>query len=363
MSKKGVKTQRKLRGWVKVALILVNLALVAVILILVARGIYMNYYNKINYQETVTRTELGRGMRRMVEGDLRSLMHAECVYNVLLIGQDSRDPNTSRRSDTMILISINENSEQIIMTSLMRDSWVYIPGYGAERLNVAYEYGGADLLIDAVETNFHIKVDNYVSINFFAFMDVVDALGGIEMTVTEAEVENMNYYIPQLNKLLGNPKTQDMMTEEGTYTLNGIQTLAYVRCRYVEGYEFSRTERQRKVLNILFERFKECSVVELLEVVDVVLPNVTTDITEDKMLSLITAVALEYKDYEMVSNRVPYDGTYQGWIHEFTGQKKEVLNMDIELNSLYLIRDIYGVDFTELEEEFGGVKETQETEE
>ena len=131
MSKKGVKTQRKLRGWVKVALVLVNIAIVAVILILVARGIYMNYYNKMDYQETVTRTELGRGMRRIVEGDLRDLMHAEHVYNILLIGDDSRNQDETSRSDTMILISINEQTEQIIMTSLMRDSWVYIPGYGA----------------------------------------------------------------------------------------------------------------------------------------------------------------------------------------------------------------------------------------
>ena len=363
MSKKGVKTQRKLRGWVKVALVLVNIAIVAVILILVARGIYMNYYNKMDYQETVTRTELGRGMRRIVEGDLRDLMHAEHVYNILLIGDDSRNQDETSRSDTMILISINEQTEQIIMTSLMRDSWVYIPGYGAERLNESHHMGGASLLIDTIETNFHIRIDNYMKIDFYAFMDVVDALGGVEMTITEAEVENMNRYIPQLNKLVGNPKTQDMMTEEGTYTLNGIQTLAYVRCRYVEGYEFARTERQRKVLNVLFERFKECSVSELLEVVDVVLLNVTTDIDENKMLELITEAALEYKDYEMVSNRVPYEGTYQGWIHDLKGDTKEVLNVDMELNSLYLIRDIYGMDFTESEEEFDEVKDIQETEE
>lgn len=348
--KAAKKRKRKLRGWTKVAIVALSLFLVVAIVMGVGHSVYMSYYNKMNYEETVTRTEFGRCMRRVLEGDMRELMHAEHVYNILLIGDDSRNTDESRRSDAMILISINESKEQIIMTSLMRDSWVYIPGYGSDRLNEAQVKGGTDLLIDTIETNFRIKIDNYMKIDFFAFMEVVDALGGVEMTITDEEVENMNYYIPQLNKLLGNPKEQDVMTVGGTYTLNGIQTLAYVRCRYVSGAEFGRTGRQRKVLTVLFERFKECSLAEMMDVVEVVLPNVTTDISEDKLLSLITNAALEYKDYELVSQSMPFDGTWRGWIHELHGDKKEVLSIDIELNSQQLIQSIYGVDLSEEDE-------------
>lgn len=347
MSQKATKKRkRKLKGWTKFAIVALSLFLVIVIVLGAGYGVYKSYYNKMNYAETALRTEFGRGMRRVLEGDMRELMHAEHVYNILLIGDDSRNADESRRSDTMILISINESTEQIIMTSLMRDCWVHIPGYGADRLNMAHELGGADLLIDTIETNFRIKIDNYMTIDFFAFIEVVDALGGVEMTITDDEVENMQHYIPHLNKMLGNPKEQDMLTEGGTYTLNGIQTLAYVRCRHVEGAEFGRTERQRKVLNVLFERFKECSVSEMLEVVEVVLPNVTTDISEEKMISLITNTALKYKDYTMVSQRVPFDDTWEGWIHELDGEEKEVLSIDIELNSQYLINTIYVIDLT-----------------
>ncbi len=353
MSQKATKKRkRKLRGWTKFVIVALSLFLVIVIVLGAGYGVYKSYYNKMNYEETALRTEFGRGMRRVLEGDMRELMHAEHVYNILLIGDDSRNADESRRSDTMILISINESTEQIIMTSLMRDSWVYIPGYGADRLNEAQVKGGTDLLIDTIETNFHIRIDNYMKIDFFAFMDVVDALGGVEMTITDDEVENMKKYMRELNKLLGNPREQNMLVEGGTYKLTGIQTLAYVRCRYVAGAEFGRTERQRKVLTVLFERFKECSIAEMMEVVEVVLPNVTTDITEDKLFSLITSAALEYKDYELVSQRVPFDGTWQGWIHELDGTKKEVLNIDIELNTRYLIQNIYGVDLQGETEEY-----------
>ena len=219
-------------------------------------------------------------------------------------------------------------------------------------MNEAQVKGGTDLLIDTIETNFRIKIDNYMKIDFFAFMEVVDALGGVEMTITDEEVENMNLYLEkEINpRFLERPVETDVLEEGGTYVLNGAQTLAYVRCRYVSGAEFGRTGRQRKVLTVLFERFKECSLAEMMDVVEVVLPNVTTDISEDKLLSLITNAALEYKDYELVSQSMPFDGTWRGWIHELHGDKKEVLSIDIELNSQQLIQSIYGVDLSEEDE-------------
>ena len=350
MSKKATKKhKRKLRGWTKAAIVVVSLLLVVSIVLGAGYGVYKSYYNKMNYEETVTRTEFGRCMRRVLEGDMRELMYAEHVYNVLLIGIDSYRTD-GVRSDTMILVSVNENTEQIIMTSFMRDSWVHIPGVGAERLNEAYNRGGADLLIDTIETNFHIKIDNYVLVDFYAFIDVVDSLGGIDIEITEDERLVLNEpYIEHINYLLHRPKGTDYVERSGMNHFNGVQALSFARIRYMAGSDFARTERQRKVINAAFEKFKDCSIPEMLEVVDVVLPNVTTDIDENRMLTLITDTTMKYKDYKMVMNRVPYDGTYWNWINEVTGETKDVLSIDIEINTNYLIRDIYGIDFTEID--------------
>lgn len=344
------KKKRKLKNWTKVAIVIISILLVAVVLVGAAYGVYRNYYNKMNYEETTVRTELGRGMRRILEGDTGTLMWAEHVYNVLLIGQDSRNPDEIRRSDTMILVSINEHTEEIIMTSIMRDSWVYIPGYGAERINEAYYQGGADLLIETIEMNFDVRIDNYVSVDFFSFIEIVDALGGVEIEISEEELPVLNDpYIYYMNHLLGHPEGQDYVEHSGLNNLNGVQALCYARIRYLEGADFARTERQRKVLNSIFEKFKDCTFTELVDVLNVVLPNITTDISEETMLSLLMNVTTQYKDYELVQYRVPYADTYEGWSNDVAGTVKEVLSIDIEANSQYMIRDIYGVTISEEE--------------
>lgn len=340
------KKKRKLKGWTKVALVVLNIVAFVAILLLVLNGVYRSYYNKMNYEEVAQRTEFGRGIRRVLEGDIGTLMWADHVHNILLIGHDSGLRTNTGRSDAMILVSINKETEELIMTSLMRDSYVYIPGHGADRLNQAYMEGGASLLIETVEMNFDIRIDNYATIDVFAFMDVVDALGGVELTVSDEEVEVMNRYITQLNKLEENPRMESVLSGAGTYHMNGIQTLAFCRVRYAGNADFERTERQREVLTILLNRFKECDLAELNEVLNVVLPNVTTDINQDTLLSLLTNAVVSYLNYELVQYRVPYDGSYTSFTPE---EDKLVLSIDIEANSKYMIENIYGVHVKEEE--------------
>lgn len=342
---KAKSNKRKLNLKGKVTLVLGILAVVAIVAVGVVYSTYKSYYNKMNYQATVERTELGRGIQRILNGDIGTLMWSDHVYNVLLIGDDSyRDDGA--RSDAMILVSINQNTQQINLVSFMRDSWVHIPGHGAERLNQAYAIGGPLLLMDTIETNFHVRIDNYVQVDFYAFIDVVDALGGVEIDVTEEEVPVLNNpYITHINRLLERPREQDWLEHSGVQTLNGVQALSYARIRYMEGSDFARTERQRKVISACFDKFKDASVAELLNLLEVVLPHITTDISEDKMLGLLADTTTKYKDYEIVQYRVPYDDTWEDWIHELTGETKDVLSIDIETNSQYLIRDLYGIEF------------------
>ena len=334
------KKKRKLKGWTKALLVMLHVVVFVSILIVVLNGVYKSYYSKMNYEEVPQRTELGRGARRILEGDLETLMWSDHVYNILLIGHDTGLRANTGRSDAMILVSINKERETLIMTSFMRDSYVHIPGHGADRLNQAYMEGGASLLIETLELNFGVRIDNYAAIDVFAFIDVIDALGGLEITINEEEVENMNHYIRQLNKAEGNPRNTHLLSAAGTYHMNGIQTVAFCRCRYAGNSDFERTERQREVLSLLLNEFKESDISELNAALNVVLPSVTTDVDRETMLKLMTNAVMSYLDYQLVQYRIPYDGSYEDFSPD---DDKQVLSIDIGLNREYLIDKIYGV--------------------
>jgi len=120
------------------------------------------------------------------------------VINILLIGIDSRSDNDSGRSDSMILFSINNKSKKITITSIMRDIYVSIPGVHNNRINTAYAYGRASLLLKTIKQNFNIAIDKYVSVNFYSYMDIVDAIGGLELEISADEINVMNDYINEI---------------------------------------------------------------------------------------------------------------------------------------------------------------------
>ncbi|MBQ9936238.1 MAG: LCP family protein [Lachnospiraceae bacterium] len=277
-------------------------------------------------------------LRKNLEDKSSPIKFSEDVYNILLIGHDSRYREYLGNSDSMIIVSINKKTKEIVMTSIMRDCYILRPGYGYGRINGAFAMGGPDLLIDTIEENFKIQIDGYVAVNFYAFMDIVDALGGVEITVKDEEVWVVNYYMDELNKLEGDPPDTDKLTAGGTYLLNGKQTLGYARIRYVGNADYERTQRQRLVLETVFNKLKDCSLTELNGVLNAVLPNVITDIEEGEMLSLLLGTTTDYKNYEIKQCRVPYDGTVE---HLNIGGAA-VLGIDIQANIEYMHRDIYG---------------------
>lgn len=337
------------------------LAIVVVIAILAIVIVFHHYYGKLQYddgKQTYATTEYEEEdadptasdsdaeaietvkdqVMQNLEDKSTPVKFSDDVYNILLIGNDSRDKNTLGRSDSMILVSINEQTKQIVMTSIMRDSYVYIPNVGTTRINAAYAYGGPELLMETVESNFKINIDKYVGVNFFSFMKVVDSVGGVEITVSDAEVNVLNNYIRELNKLEGLPEDTDKLTGGGTYVMNGKQALGYSRIRYVGNADYQRTERQRTVLNEIFTKVKDCNLKELQNVLDSVLPEVTTDIKEGEMFTLMLDFARKYKDYDIVQCRVPADGT----ITDLVINGAMVLGIDLPANIEYMHKSIYG---------------------
>ncbi|MBQ8377897.1 MAG: LCP family protein, partial [Oscillospiraceae bacterium] len=264
-------------------------------------------------------------------------IYDENVFNVLLIGTDSRDNNSRGRSDSMILVSINKKTEEIHMTSFMRDSYVAIPGKYNNRINAAYAYGGADLLMDTIELNFKVKVDKYVRVNFFSFMEVIDAVGGVTITVSDAEVKVMNNYISEINGILGKNRDDGKLSKGGTYNLTGKQALGYCRIRYVGNADFQRTQRQRDVLMKVIEKAKGMSIAEINNFLEVLLPKVTTNIPEDEIFSLVLN-ALSYVKYPVYQHRIPADGSW--WNLRVRGMA--VLGMNFDTNINMIREEIYG---------------------
>ncbi len=217
------------------------------------------------------------------------------IYNILLIGTDKEEDGASR-SDSMILVTINKNQKTIKLTSFMRDLWVKIPGHDYMRLNAAYSIGGADLLLKTIEKNFEIEIDNYIVVNFDMFKELIDGIGGVTVDITETEANFIN-------------RTTHAKVTTGQNNLNGDYALIYCRIRKLDS-DFSRTQRQRKVINAIINKIRSQNILTTVSVASEVLPFITSDISPLNMTTKVFS-AVSYLQYSTEQIRIPADGTYQ----------------------------------------------------
>ncbi len=262
------------------------------------------------------------------------------VTNILLLGIDSRKRNVTRsRTDTMVILSIDKKNKKLVMTSVLRDTYVTIPGVGRNRLNAANIFGGQKLLFKTFEENFDIHLEKYVQIDFYNFIKLVDAVGGVDMKLSAAEIKVMNKtYIPYIDVSLNKKRNANLIKQNSTgiYHLNGIQALAYSRVRYV-GTDFARTERQRKVMAEIIKKTKKLSVSEINDLADIVLPMITTNLSKGEVMSLLLN-AKEYLNYSIVNGRMPIDGSYK----YMTIRGASVLGVNFDKNKRYWYKLVYG---------------------
>ncbi len=233
------------------------------------------------------------------------LENSDEVINILLIGQDRREGQGRQRSDSMILCTINKKNNSLTMTSFMRDMYVPIPGYRDDRINACYALGGMELLDSCLETNFGIQVDGNVEVDFKGFMKIIDLFGGVDIELTQSEANYLNKY--------GNWDVSDdhWNLHAGVNTLNGSQALAYSRIRYIGNGDFQRTERQRTVLNKILEKVKNMSLAQANDLLKKILPMVTTDMTNQEIMSYSMAVLPMLSNLKVTNIRIPADGTYK----------------------------------------------------
>ena len=265
-------------------------------------------------------------------------MKQEGVTNILLIGNDSRNKDDDGRSDAMILISISNKTKKIYMTSLLRDMYVDIPGRDGNRLNAAYAYGGPSLLLETIEQNFDIEVNRYVLVNFQAFANLVDAVGGVDLELSNEEVKWVNAYLNEYNLLEGRDITTDYLDESlsGMIHLNGPQALAYCRNRYI-GTDFERTNRQRKVLTAASGKLPAALATNSAQLIDGLFPQLTTNLTQTECYTL-SMQAGKLLTYEIIQSSIPVEGSYQN----ARIRDMAVLEVDFGMNKDYIRKNIYG---------------------
>ena len=272
------------------------------------------------------------------EGFTSEPMKEDGVINVLLIGNDSRLAGDDGRSDAMILVSISDKTKTITMTSFLRDMYVEIPGHDGNRLNAAYAYGGAELLMETIELNFGVPIHRYALVNFQAFANLVDAVGGIDLELTNDEVNWINAYLMEYNQLEGKDLATDFLDPSlsGNLHLNGPQALAFTRNRYI-GTDFGRTERQRKVLSAVIKKLPGTVLTNGGELADGLFPNLTTNLKQGECFNL-SLNAWKFLGYEMVQQCVPLEGTYSN--ADIRGMA--VLQVDFDTNKQFLKSTLYG---------------------
>lgn len=242
--------------------------------------------------------------------------------NILLVGVDARETEIGSRSDTMMLVTLDNKNGQIKLTSFLRDSYVDVAGRNRwSKLNSAYFRGGIQMLVDTLELNFGVEIPYYALVDFEIFMTIVDELGGINVDVTEKE-SYYTYHSGDVGVPVRIEAGEDVL-------LNGQQALWYSRIRYLDS-DFMRTKRQRKVISAIVEKALTKEIPELLDLAETIIPLVKTNLDSDKILEVgIDAVLDKAYTYPIVQHRIPADKT---WSDKTISGVGACLVMDMEEN-------------------------------
>lgn len=224
------------------------------------------------------------------------------VLNIMLFGADKKvDGEAYGRSDSMILLSINNRTGDLVMTSFLRDLWVEIPGYFPHRINTSYALGGAELAIETIEYNFGVDIDRYAIVDFDSFTNIIDTLGGIDLELTDEEIDYINWQCWK-NKQV--ETRHEITAKAGVVHLNGRQALWYSRDRDSAGSDWDRTNRQRIVLNTIMKDMKQSNLAQIMSIIYQVGPMIETDLDKGEIVYLAQN-ALNYLNYDVTASSVP----------------------------------------------------------
>ena len=239
--------------------------------------------------------------------------------NVAIFGDDRRPEDTGNaRSDCIIIASINNDTKEVKLVSVYRDTLLNTEDDTYDKANSAYAVGGAEAAVNMLNRNLDLDIQDYVSVNFLAVADVVDLLGGIDLDLTDEEVVHMNNYCVETSEITGKKYKKIEPEVAGTYHLNGVQAVSYSRIRYTEGGDFQRTSRQRLVIEKIAEKAKKADLSTINKIIDAVFPEITTSFTSGEIVKMSTGL-LQYSigdnegfpmDNETPDSIPGYQGSY-----------------------------------------------------
>ena len=269
----------------------------------------------------------------------RNALHEDGVYNILLVGVEAIGNNSmaSGRTDSIMIATINTKQKTLGLTSIMRDSYVTIPGYYNTKINAAFGHGGIKLLYETIAYNYNLRLDGSAIVSFKTFQKIIDELGGIDIEITPAEAQYLNttnYVSKKSNRTL----------KPGMNHMNGNQALGYARVRYratLDGSvdDFGRTSRHRRVMAAIFKEVKKSNPITLVRLLDTVLSQVQTDIKKSNASSYLAEVMeLSIDGVPLDNLRLPIDGSYQG----AKINRQAVVTFDSAMNKDALANFVFG---------------------
>lgn len=298
--KRVMEKEKKKRKGLKVFGIVVLVLVVILVAIIGAMFIFVN--SKLGMMQQVELDEADLGISEQAQESLSK------YRNIALFAVDSRDNNLDKgnRSDGIIIASINNETKEVKLISVYRDTYVQIEGHGLDKITHAYSYGSAPLAVKTLNTNLDLNITEFATVNFDSVAEAVDALGGVTINIeSQEELKYLNSYIDETARVTG--KSNAKVTSTGKQNLNGVQAVSYARVRYTSGGDYKRTERMRTVLEAMLNKLKTKNISEINSFVDAILPQIYTNITAGDIFGLIPSI-MDYKVSESI-----------GWPYETKG--------------------------------------------
>lgn len=262
------------------------------------------------------------------------------ILNIALFGIDiGRNKSDPPHSDSIIIATIDKKHNKLKLTSIMRDTYVNVSGHGKTKITEAYTYGGPLLAIKTLNENFGLDIKNYATVNFFSLEKVIDVLGGVEITIKDYEVTEINKWITEVADLEG--KSAETISKPGKYRLTGLQAVAYSRMRKVGDGDFERTERQRRVLTELFSELQSKGFYKYPAIASEVFPLIETSLTRSDIINA-GAFVINSKISSIEQQRFPIDGYCKGEMLNSIWYLVPKPNLSITSNQLrdYIYDDI-----------------------
>lgn len=310
---------------------IVGIPVVIILALVIGTFAYGNHlYNKVEKVE-INKGDLG--ITSDVEEKLSE--YESKVINIALFGVDAGEDGVGR-SDSIMIATIDTIHNKLKLTSVMRDSYVNIADRGMDKINHAYAFGGPQLAIRTLNENFDLNIEDFAAVNFATLPKIIDKIGGIELDIDSEELQYINGYINDINKVNGTSSSN--ISSTGVQKVDGTQAMAYCRIRYTSGGDYKRTERHRIVLSKIFEKLISVSPTQYPSLLNDLLPMIRTSLDAGEIMTLGTEV-LKMGKTSMEQERFPLDGYCLGeminGIYYLTFEKEITVNQIHE----YLFED------------------------